>query len=353
MTTHSPEEMEKFYEIVDQTNLIPGWRRSMGVEWKPKPYLWRWTDLEPLALRAGELVTHSREVERRVLRLANPGLQGKMGTTPTMSAAVQLILPGEVAPAHRHSPTAIRWIIKGEGAYTAVNGDQCYMERGDLILTPAWTWHDHGHEGAEPMIWMDGLDWPVVRSLDAIFYEDYPEDRHPVVGVGNTRHRYAAGGLKPAWETHDQSWSPLYHFRWADTHQALHDLAQVGASPFDDVAMEFTNPNTGGPVLATMSCWVQMIRPGVRTKAHRQTNSAVYHVHEGQGYSVVDGQRFDWTKGDFFVVPSWCWHEHATEGDEPAILFSIQDTPIMQSSGLYMEEAYTENGGHQEVTSHF
>ena len=351
--TEIPQELQKFYEATDQINLIPGWTRSMTSQWKAQPYLWRWADIEPLMMKSGELVKHSREVERRVLRLANPGLQGRMGTTPTMSTAVQLILPGEVAPAHRHTPTAIRWIIKGKGAYTTVEGDKCYMNRGDLILTPAWTWHDHGNESAEPMIWMDGLDWPVVRAMDVVFYEDYPEDRQPTTAVGDSVRQYAEGTLKPAWAARNESWSPLFHYQWDRTYRALQELAKVGASPYDDVAMEFTNPTTGGPVLSTMSCWVQLIRPGIRTQAHRQTSSAIYHVHEGQGYTVIDGQRFDWGKGDFIVIPSWRWHEHACEGDEAAILFSIQDTPLMKSTRLYREEPYTENGGHQEITGRF
>ena len=124
-------------------------------------------------------------------------------------------------------------------------------------------------------------------------------------------------------------------------------------SPFDDVAIEYNDPVTGGPVLKTMTCWIQMVRAGVHTKAHRHTASKVYQVFRGEGYSVIDGKRFDWEQGDFLVVPSWAWHEHVNESDQEVILFSIQDTPIMKSMSLYREEPYPENAGNQLVTSYF
>ena len=204
----SPEELERFYEDTQDAGLKPAWT-GVGLERQANvvPFLWRWADAEPLVHRSGEIVTPDRDVERRVLRLANPGLEH--GTTHTISAALQLLLPGECAPAHRHTPTAIRWILQGEGAYTTVEGDRCNMERGDLILTPSWTWHDHGNEGNEPMIWLDGLDTPLVRNLEATFYEPYPEDQQPVMGTGQSERRYASGALRPAWEETRLEHSPL------------------------------------------------------------------------------------------------------------------------------------------------
>ena len=348
----SPEEEELFYEGTEAAGLRAAWT-AQGQRRKPKvvPFAWRWADAQPLVLRSGDIVTPDRDVERRVLRLANPGLEH--GTTHTISAALQLLLPGENAPAHRHTPTAIRWVLQGQGAYTTVEGDKCYMEPGDLVLTPSWTWHDHNNEGQEPMIWLDGLDTPLVGNLDATFYEQFPEDQQPIVGVGESERKYASGALRPAWEAPTAPYSPLWHYKWERTHAALRGLAEIDASPFDDVAMEFSDPATGGPVLRTMACWIQLIRPGVNTKAHRHTSSAVYQVFRGQGHSVINGQRFDWGAGDFLVVPSWAWHEHANDGDDEAILFSIQDIPVMKSLSLYREEPYAENAGHQPVTAHF
>ena len=212
------------------------------------------------------------------------------------------------------------------------------MEPGDLILNPSWTWHDHTNEGNEPMIWLDGLDVPLVQYLKANFYEAFPEDQQPVTGVGDSIRKYASGALRPAWGEVDTPYSPLWHYKWDRTYDALKNLAELDSSPFDDVAMEYNDPVTGRPVLRTMTCWVQLLRAGVRTKAHRHTSSKVYQVFRGEGYSIINGQRFDWSEGDFFVVPSWAWHEHAAESGQEAVLFSIQDTPIMKSLSLYREE---------------
>jgi gentisate 1,2-dioxygenase len=348
--TLDAQELERYYAASDRISLSPGWV-GRGEE-KPlelEPFLWRWSEVEPLVLKSGEVVTPDRDVERRTMRLATPGLN--RGTTHTLVAALQLLLPGECAPAHRHTPTAIRWILKGEGAYTTVEGDKCYMEPGDLILTPSWTWHDHANEGTEPMIWLDGLDVPLVGYLQANFYEQFSEHQQPVTGVGDSIRKYAAGALRPAWEEVQVPYSPLWHYKWDRTYGALKGLSELGSSPFDDVAMEYTDPVTGGAVLRTMACWIQMIRPGVHTKAHRHTSSKVYQVFRGAGSSVIDGQRFDWNEGDFFIVPSWAWHEHANDSGQEAILFSIQDIPIMKAAALYREEPYTEHAGHQPVTS--
>ncbi|MCH8282628.1 MAG: cupin domain-containing protein [Chloroflexi bacterium] len=346
------EDLKQYYNAADGIRLSPGW---LGGEEEASPelapYLWRWSEVEPLVLKSGEVVTPDRDVERRTMRLATPGL--KRGTTHTLIAALQLLLPGECAPAHRHTPTAIRWILKGHGAYTTVQGDKCYMEPGDLILTPSWTWHDHTNEGTEPMIWLDGLDVPLVRYLKANFYEPFPEDQQPVTGVGDSVRKYASGSLKPTWGEADAPYSPLWHYKWDRTYDALTNLAELDSDPFDDVSMEYTDPSTGGPVLRTMTCRIQLIRPGIQTKAHRHTSSKIYQVFRGSGYTVIDGQRFDWTEGDFFIVPSWAWHEHASTSDGEAILFSIQDIPIMKSMALYREEPYTEHAGHQPVTSQF
>jgi gentisate 1,2-dioxygenase len=348
----SPAELQRFYDTTERASLVPGWLPSARrLKTKVAPFLWRWAEVEPLVHRSGEVVTPDRDVERRVLRLANPELEH--GTTHTISAALQLLLPGECAPAHRHTPTAIRWILQGERAYTTVEGDKCYMGRGDLILTPSWTWHDHGNEGSGPMIWLDGLDTPLVRNLQATFFEDFPEDQQPITSVGESERKYASGALRPAWEEAPVPYSPLWHYKWDRTYEALHELAQVGSSPFDDVAMEYSDPATGGPVLRSMACWVQLLRPGVRTKAHRHTSSAVYQVFRGEGHSIIDGQRFDWAEGDFFVVPSWAWHEHANESSQEAILFSIQDIPVMKALSLFWEEPYVESAGHQRVVSRF
>jgi gentisate 1,2-dioxygenase len=355
-STTAVDALRDFIGAVEQAHLDAPWTAEvMSHEPRPRvlPFRWRWAEIEPLLMRAGELVTPDRGTERRTLGLANPSVAGQTATH-TLLTAVQLLLPGECAPAHRHSAAAIRFIIQGKGAYTIVEGEKCPMQPGDLVLTPSWTWHDHGSEASGPVVWMDGLDIPLVRSLHTMFYEPFADDRQAVSkAVGDSTRRYGVGGLKPAWSKPRHNLPPLVHYPWEDALAALKRLAEIDASPFDDVAMEYIDPATGGSALRTISCWIQLIRPGVHTQAHRQTSSAVYHVFAGQGYSVIGGQRLDWRQGDFFAVPPWAWHEHANEDDDEAILFSIQDIVVFETLGLYREEAYQENGGHQPISRAF
>jgi gentisate 1,2-dioxygenase len=350
------DELTGLYQDLERLHMVPLWKiapRLLPREPQPQaiPYLWRWPEIASLAHRAARLVPIERGGERRVIAFMNPGLGGKWAATSTLWAGVQILLPGETAPAHRHSPAAIRFIIQGKGAYTTVEGDQCLMSPGDLVLTPPWTWHDHGNSTSEPVLWMDGLDVPFVRDMDAGFFEPFAGAQQPMTKpVNDSERRYGIGQLRPTWEHPAGPSSPLLNYKWEQTEEALERLATSGASPFDDVALEYINPHTGGSVLPTLACWIQLIRPGVQTKAHRQTNSAVYHVFRGEGYSVINGKRFTWNTGDFFVVPPWAWHEHANNARQGAILFSVQDTPILQALGLYREQVYETNGGHQAIT---
>ncbi|HZU06696.1 MAG TPA: cupin domain-containing protein [Chloroflexota bacterium] len=351
--TVQANEIEQFHAELERDALEGLWRiqaQRRSPRSRVQPYVWRWETLHRHLLRAGDLLaTLERGAERRVLVLANPGLTQFKAATHTIAANVQLIKPGEVAPAHRHTPTAIRFIIQGHGAYTTVEGEQIVMGEGDLILTPNWTWHDHGNETTRPVIWMDALDVPFVNALHASVHEPYPEERHPVLRTGDYSVRKYSAQLRPLGERGAPVFSPQRAYRWEATYATLTHLAAVGeASPYDDVAVEYVNPATGGHALPTLGCAIQLLRPGVRTRAHRHTSSAVYHVFRGRGYSVIDGQRFDWAQGDFFVLPPWAWHEHAnTSPTEEAILFSVNDMPIFEAMALYREEPYPAHGGHQ------
>jgi gentisate 1,2-dioxygenase len=352
------QELKAFYREAEERNLAPLWPVTAQLlppepKTKVKPFLWRWSELRRLMHQAGELVPLERGGERRVLALMNPGLSGKYAATHTLWGAVQIVMPGEIAPCHRHTASAIRFIIEGERSYTTINGDKCMMSRGDLVLTPNWTWHDHGCESDKPIIWMDGLDLPLVGGLDAVFFEFSSELRQSAASVNASETKYGGPHLQPTWDKPAEGQPTLLNYKWEPTYKALKKIGKTPASLFDDVCFEYLNPSTGGPALPTMSCYIQMIRSGVHTQAHRQVNSAVYHVFEGKGFSVIDGQRFDWQRGDFFVVPPWAWHEHANDNQEEAILFSVQDTAVMNTLGLYREEAYKQNGGHQVVTGTF
>lgn len=339
------EKLAKFYTDTEEAYLPALWKYfSQLVTPKPVvdalPYLWKWEEVYPLVMRAGDIPIE-RGGERRVLILNNPGLAHLKTATRNIYAGVQMVKPGEIAPAHRHTQSAIRFIIQGKGAYTSVEGERCFMEPRDLILTPPWQWHDHGNETDEPVIWMDGLDINLIKSLDASFSEMYPDHIHPITKPDNfALKKYGGGTLVPAWQRSNNSKSsPLLIYKWERTWAALQDLAKVETSPYDDVALAYTNPYTGGAVLPTLSCWMQMLRPGVQTQTHRHTSSAVYHVVEGSGYTLINGKQFDWKQGDFLVLPPWSWHQHANASNtEPAILFSVNDMPVLEALGLYREE---------------
>jgi gentisate 1,2-dioxygenase len=340
------EELRDYYDRLRSLNTGPLWVATGGTPGPQEPrsravpHVWRWQDVRPLLLRAGELVG-MESANRRVLRLLNPGIAERRATTNRLFAGLQLVLPGEVAKTHRHTPAALRFVVEGKGGYTTVNGERLAMWPGDLILTPNWTWHDHFNDTDTPMVWIDGLDIVMVELLEANFFEPYGEDMQPVTRqMGSSLAKYGAGGLRPAWERHQAPFSALLHYPWQQARETLDRLAGLGAgSPYDGIILEYTDPATGGPVMPTIACHVQRLRPGEHTHAHRHTASAIYHVVEGEGFSIVDGKRLDWSEKDIFAVPGWTFHEHASASSgRPAVLFSYTEAPAMQALGLLREE---------------
>jgi gentisate 1,2-dioxygenase len=302
------------------------------------PRHWRWREIEALIPRTADFLTPGRgaAAERRIVRLDNPGVPERTATH-TISIALQYLLPGEVAPAHRHTPSAIRFMLRGQGAYTTVEGDRCEMRAGDLVLTPTMTWHDHGNDGPDPAMWIDALDSPIVRYLENLAMEGYPEERQAPGTRGISERKFGSAGIRPAWRS--PSAPPhrhhLIHFRWDTTWTALQRLASVDASPYDDVIIEYVDPITGRSVTPALGCYVQMLRPGVETRAHRESSSAVYYAVRGRGSTTIGEAVFDWGEGDFFVVPPRAVHRHANRQTEPAVLFSVQDVPLLTALALY------------------
>ena len=221
------------------------------------------------------------------------------------------------------------------------------------MLTPSWAWHDHGNETDKPVVWMDGLDIPLIQSLNAMFFQMYDQTQFPLTKPNNASvalHGHVS--LSPTWVKERPQSSPLLLYSWEKTYRSLAAMRDIAGDEWDDIALEYTHPQTGRALLPTMACWIQMLRPGARLKAHRHTGSAVYYVVQGTGETIIDGVRFAWGRGDVIVLPSWALHEHAnTSSRDAAILFSIQDRPVLEALGLYREEAMAENGGHQKVTS--
>lgn len=316
-----------------------------------RPWAWRWTAVRALAFEAARLVPVDRGGDRRVLGLINPGAAHDFGATATLWAGIQVLNPGEVAPAHRHSPNALRFVIEGRSAYTTVNHDRCDMAPGDLVLTPGGTWHDHFNEGEAPVLWLDGLDLPLVRTLAATFFEPYPNSSQDYgTSVGSSARRHGFAGLAPVTHPADHGGSPLFIYPWSTTVDALEQLAGDDPDPFDAHTLAYVDPTTGGPILPTIDAQVTRLPQGFATRARREVASRVYCVVEGCGRSVVDGIAFDWERGDVLVAPSWAATEHRAVGGA-ATLFSYSDAPVLRALGLWRREPIAE--AHQEIVGTF
>ncbi|GAB7386419.1 cupin domain-containing protein [Bacillaceae bacterium] len=357
------KEVQEFTQEIQKYHLGPLWHaipELMHKQPTPQavPYLWKWETLHKKLWEASKIFTPERGGERRAIYLQNPGLTyrqpwGWASTTQTLYAAVQLLLPGEVAPSHRHTQSALRFVMEGEGAYTIVQGERIFMEEGDFLTTPKGLWHGHAHPGDKPMIWMDCLDIPFIFATGGTFFDPYPEQiESPSVPDNYSAQRYAGGMVRPVSDRQPKT-APLASYKWQRTKAALDSLRQFEPDPYDGFAVEYINPSNGETANPNIAAWMQLLPAGFRTKAHRHTSATIYHVFRGSGYTVINGVRFDWSKGDFFVVPNWAWHEHYNTSNEDAYLFSTSDLPIMEKLGLQREEAYPDNGGYQTVREEF
>ena len=323
-------------------NLSGYWRLGMeGLPQQPmtsvEPCLWKWPDVYGSLLRAGELISLENS-ERRVVRLVNPGLKQQLAfATHTIQISFQYVKPGENARAHRHTPAALRFVVQGGGAYTTVNGQQCIMEPGDLILTPKLTWHDHSNESNEPIVWLDGLDFPLVTALHQVMQERYPERRQPIEKSSEEVAR------KPSEALRDRPvGAEFFHYRWRDTEKALRELTASSAARdrFDGYLLEYRNPRTNGPTMTTIQCAVQLLPPADETETHRHTSTVIYHAFRGSGTTAIAERRFDWEQGDSFVVPLWHAHRHRNRSSsDEAILFSMSDAPMLKALDLFREES--------------
>jgi gentisate 1,2-dioxygenase len=338
---HSTATDDAFHRRIHANNMFGLWELTSEMTPQPVPqmvpWIWKWSDTEPIVKESGTAVPVGEE--RRAMQLFNPGLGGAWATTNTLIAAIQVLLPGETAKSHRHTPAALRFILQGTGAYTAVQGERVMMEPGDLILTPSWTWHDHGNETDEVVVWMDGLDVPLTKALNSIFFQPNPVAEPPLTKpINGSKALYGHGRLSPTWVKDAPSHSPLLVYSWNQTLEALHAVRDQDGSPYEGIVLEYTHPLTGGPALPTIGCQVQLIRAGERLKPRRVTGTSIFCVVQGEGQTLINGQPFRWTKGDIVALPSWALHEHASTGKGDAILFSISDRPVMKALGFWREE---------------
>jgi gentisate 1,2-dioxygenase len=272
--------------------------------------------------------------------LLNPGLQGTPQITQSLYAGLQLILPGEVAPTHRHVASALRFVIEGQGAYTAVEGERTTMHPGDFILTPSWTYHDHGNPGTTPVVWLDGLDIPIVNMFDTSFAEHYPAESQPVTRrEGDALVRYGSNLLPLEYKNSGQA-APMFTYPYTRSREALERLhRQTAPDPCHGVKMQYVNPATGGYPLPTIGAFLQLLPAGFQGRSYRATDATVYCVVEGRGRSQIGTTSFVWGARDVFVVPSW--HAVSHEAQNDAVLFSFSDRPAQKALGLWREEVLT------------
>lgn len=352
----SPERIA-YYQDLARLETGALWTVANKIEpWAPRsasvPVVWRYQDLRGHVLRSAELVS-PEEAGRRVIYLNNPGRRDVAAAVGWLYSGLQVMRPGELASAHKHSHSALRFIMEGKGAFTVVDGHKMTLGANDFVLTPNGTWHEHGvAEDGTTCIWQDGLDIPLVNAFEAGFYAVHPDLNQTVTHpVDDTSALWGSAALRPQTTGWTKPYSPLFKYEWEPTYEALRRHARVSAgSPYDGILMEYVNPATGGPVMPTIGASMQLLRPGEHTKAHRHTGSFLYQVAKGSGFSVIDGKRYDWTERDIFCVPSWAVHEHANlSSSDDACLFCFNDLPVMRSLALYREEAVKDNDGHQQL----
>ncbi len=338
--TETERARAAFYGRIDEDNLTPLWEvLSALVPPAPTtpcvPAMWRYQDVRRHLMEAGRLIT-AKEAERRVLVLENPGLRGASSITRSLYAGLQLILPGEVAPSHRHTQSALRFVVEGTGAFTAVDGERTTMHPGDFVTTPSWTFHDHGNPSDVPVVWLDVLDIPLVRFLDAGFAERNDEDVPPVTRPeGDSLARFGTN-LLPLEYAPSKGSSPILSYPYERSRAALEQLHKnQEADAHHGIKVQYASPSGGYP-LPTIAAFLQLLPAGFRGKEHRSTDGTVFSVVEGSGRSRVGDQTFEWKAKDVFVAPSWSRLEH--EADEDAVLFSCSDRPVQKALGLWREE---------------
>jgi gentisate 1,2-dioxygenase len=333
---------QEFYQRMDRDNLTPLWEVLHALvppqpQTPCKPGYWNYQAIRPYIVESGQAIT-AKEAVRRVLILENPGMRGQSCITRSLYCGLQLILPGEVAPSHRHTQSALRFIVEGSGAYTAVNGERTTMHPGDFIITPAWTWHDHGNPSdGEPVVWMDGLDIPILALFDAQFAENYPEDEQPVTTQeGTALARYGSNlapldPVAPFGKT-----SPIFSYPYVRSREALAALARNGGpDACHGWKMQFVNPLSGGPAMPTIGAFIQLLPKGFRSSPYRSTDATVFCVAEGAGKANIGGESYSFGPRDTFIAPSWL--PVTLETNEECVLFSYSDRSAQQALGLWRE----------------
>lgn len=359
--------LERLHQMTDALSLFEFWGEEKGYErqatdrlrWRvaAEPHLWRFRDIEPCLRLAGELIPMEIS-ERRSLIMINPALRPTIATVSTLFAAYRLNLRDEIAPAHRHTPNAIRLGLIGDTNFTAVDGEPITFGPGDVVLTPNDTWHNHGNGPDDGSINLSVLDMPLTNILNATLFEfDYaenddgrkvPRDVQSASLPSDHSHRiYGAGGLRPAFANHHRgtgNCSPMFVYRWEHTSKLLDRLHDDDGTPFEGILVDLVDPLSGGPVYRSMTFAFQLLRPGERLLPVRQNANLICTVLRGRGSSVVGDQTFAWEPYDTFCIPGGTWYEHECAPSEDAILFLSTDAPTLRALAFTLKQGRTSSG---------
>jgi 1-hydroxy-2-naphthoate dioxygenase len=309
----------------------------------PQPYLWKRETVEAAMAKMIKVVSLEDAI-RRNLGLLNP--RNAKGVNANLGLGLQCVMPGEQAISHRHSAAAIRFVVKGTpNAFNLGDGEPMPFGEGDLITNPHLTFHGHVNHSDQPVMWLDGLDGTFAR-VGHEFREDYPGEE-PVDTERVAYSNKTMGLVRPTWLKEPQQ-PPPFRYPWAETEAALTAMqqAETEPNPFDGHHVTYCHPLTGGPTLPTVACEISLLPAGFKGQSHRHNSTTCYHVFRGEaGTSIVDGERFEWEKGDFFVIPPWSDHRHENLTGTDAILFEFSDWPAMRALGLYeTQETHAEKG---------
>jgi gentisate 1,2-dioxygenase len=334
---------QAYYDRIDKYDMAPLWKVMESVVTKEPvthcvPVIWRFKDIRAMVMESGDLIT-AEEATRRVLVLENPALRGQSRATNTMFAGVQMILPGEIAPAHRHVSSAIRFVLDGEGAYTAVEGEKSIMSPGDFVITANWAPHDHGNESKKPMLWLDVLDFPMVNFFETSFAEQFPGKTQPTGrGDGDSLAFYGSGVLPDGVAVEMKHRTPVINYTYARTRPILERLKKAGdIDKRHGARVRYANPVTGGWVLPTMGAYLALLPKGFKGEPYRATDGTVFVCAEGQGTTKIGDKVLEWGQNDVFVVPPWMPYSHTASKE--SVLFSISDRPAQEALGIWREAA--------------
>lgn len=330
-----------YYGRIEVEHLAPLWTRlkslvPAGPQTVGQPHRWRYADVRPHVFESGQLIS-AAEAERRVLILENPAFRGKSRITNSLYAGLQLLLPGEVAPAHRHTQSALRLVLEGGGAYTAVDGEKTIMREGDFVITPSWTWHHHGNDSDAPIVWLDGLDIPTVAFFNSTFREDHRDGAEAEIirPNGDALARYGSG-LLPIGHRAENLNSPVFSYPYARTREALGAMARAGSpDPRHGYLMRFANPVDGGWAMPTIATMIRLLPAGFSTLRYRSSDACVFVALEGTGAITIEGTRLSFGPRDVITVPGWL--AYTLEAASDAVLFSFSDRVVQEKLGFFRE----------------